>query len=92
MTVDSVQELIDVELIPAFRCKGVKFSSAGREDADVKMLGTGRPWYIELIDPKKVDMSASEVRELETLINEKAEGRVFVRDLQITSRFVTSCC
>jgi tRNA pseudouridine synthase 10 len=88
MTVDSVQELIDVVLIPAFGCKGVKFSSAGREDADVKMLGTGRPFYFEILDPKKVDMSAEDVMGLEKMINEGAKERLFVRDLQITTRFV----
>jgi tRNA pseudouridine synthase 10 len=29
-----------------------KFCSAGREDTDVRMLGTGRPFYFELINPK----------------------------------------
>lgn len=29
-----------------------KFVSAGREDADVRMLGAGRPFYIELINPR----------------------------------------
>ena len=87
MTKDSVQELIDVVLIPAFGCKGVKFSSAGREDADVKMLGTGRPFYFEILDPKKVDMQEVDVRAIERLVNEGAKDRVFIRDLQITTRF-----
>jgi tRNA pseudouridine synthase 10 len=90
MTKDSVQELIDVVLIPGFRAKGVKFSSAGREDADVKMLGTGRPFYFEILDPKKLDFNADGIRALEIEVNKGAEGRVFIRDLQITNRFVPS--
>lgn len=30
------------------------FHSAGREDVDVRMLGTGRPFIIELLDPRPV--------------------------------------
>ena len=31
-----------------------KFSSGGREDIDVRMLGSGRPFVIEIISPKRI--------------------------------------
>ena len=36
------------------RSKAHKFSSAGREDADVLMLGKGRPFYMELLNPRHI--------------------------------------
>lgn len=30
----------------------MKFHSGGREDIDVRMLGNGRPFLIELINPE----------------------------------------
>lgn len=34
-----------------------KFIPAGREDANVRMLGTGRPMVVELIDPRILRLS-----------------------------------
>jgi len=52
---------------------------AGREDIDALMLGSGRPFIIEIKTPKKRFFNWSEIT---TLINEKAEGNVEVQDLQ----------
>lgn len=46
ITEDSVEELIGDFMPAVFGNTAHKFSSAGREDADVLMLGTGRPFYI----------------------------------------------
>ncbi len=35
------------------KAREYKFSSGGREDVDVRMLGNGRPFVIEFCDPKK---------------------------------------
>ena len=48
----SVQELIEGPLLRAFRASRAKFSSAGREDVDVRMLGDGRPFVLELLDSR----------------------------------------
>lgn len=29
-----------------------RFASSGREDVDVRMLGTGRPFVIEFVNPR----------------------------------------
>ena len=44
----SVQEMLCDHVVAAFKCGQHKFHSAGREDMDVRMLGTGRPFVIEL--------------------------------------------
>eukprot|EP00043_Microstomoeca_roanoka_P007423 m.71513 g.71513 ORF g.71513 m.71513 type:complete len:494 (-) comp13822_c0_seq1:134-1615(-) len=49
----SVQELLADPLLSIVQPDEVKFSSAGREDCDVRMLGTGRPFVLEFVNPRK---------------------------------------
>jgi tRNA pseudouridine synthase 10 len=85
---DSVEELIGSVTDSHFRNDKHMFSSAGREDADVLMLGRGRPFYIELVNPKRSFMTQEEVTKMQEEINEKSKGKIVVRDLQIVSRWV----
>lgn len=45
----SVEECIGEIALPYFRGKGYKFHTAGREDVDVRMLGNGRPFILEIL-------------------------------------------
>ncbi|ETW05367.1 tRNA pseudouridine(54/55) synthase, variant 5 [Aphanomyces invadans] len=45
----SVEEAIGDIVLPHFHAKSYKFHTAGREDVDVRMLGNGRPFILELI-------------------------------------------
>lgn len=83
MTEDSMEELIAHFLTPAFRCSSYKFSSAGREDSDVLMLGDGRPFYFELVNPQTTVMDQKCVTELEEKINQNVDGKIRVYDLQL---------
>lgn len=49
----SVEEEIAYPLMRLFGAEAHKFISAGREDYDVRMLGNGRPFCVELINPIK---------------------------------------
>lgn len=49
MAEKSVEECIGTLVLPLFRGSGYKFHSAGREDVDVRMLGNGRPFIIEIL-------------------------------------------
>ena len=49
----SVEEIILEEISKTFRFDQAKFSSSGREDVDVRMLGTGRPFLFEIANPRK---------------------------------------
>lgn len=62
----------------------LKFSASGREDCDVRCLGKGRPFYTEILDPKKTIFTFDEFRELEVKINESS--LIKVRDLQSVER------
>ncbi|KAK9830622.1 hypothetical protein WJX81_006632 [Elliptochloris bilobata] len=44
----SVQEELERHLVPLLRADRAKFMCAGREDLDVRMLGDGRPFVLEL--------------------------------------------
>jgi tRNA pseudouridine synthase 10 len=48
----SVEELIAGPAKEVFRAEVSRFSSAGREDIDVRMLGGGRPFVLELENPR----------------------------------------
>jgi tRNA U54 and U55 pseudouridine synthase Pus10 len=49
-----VEELISEAITPAFRPERAVFSSGGREDMDVRMLGDGRPFVLEMVNPRIV--------------------------------------
>jgi tRNA pseudouridine synthase 10 len=72
---DSVEELIGRPVIGAFDAKGAVLHGAGREDIDARMVGTGRPFILEVVEPKKRSL---DLAELEAAINRTAEGRVSV--------------
>jgi tRNA pseudouridine synthase 10 len=72
---DSVEELIGRPVIEAFDAKNAVLHGAGREDIDARMVGTGRPFILEVVEPKKRSM---DLAALEAEINRTAEGRVSV--------------
>lgn len=85
MTESSVQELISEEIKKIFRPDEIKFSSAGREDVDVRMLGNGRPFILELINPRKENLSPEQMKILQSAVNNTSED-IHVRDLQMIER------
>lgn len=81
----SVEELICEPIISAFKPSDHRFSSSGREDVDVRMLGNGRPFIVELINPHCVMFSKQDMSLLQKKINSTSSD-VQVRDLQVVSR------
>uniref|UniRef100_A0A3P8Y9B4 tRNA pseudouridine synthase Pus10 n=1 Tax=Esox lucius TaxID=8010 RepID=A0A3P8Y9B4_ESOLU len=81
----SVEELIAAPLLSSFRAKGFNFSSSGREDVDVRTLGNGRPFALELLNPHRARFNKAEIRQLQETINQSSD-KIRVRDLQIVSR------
>ena len=63
---------------------------SGREDIDVRMLGSGRPFLLQLNDPRRVPQTQAEVAALEAAINAatglNAEGDVKVTCLRLSDR------
>lgn len=77
----SVEEKICDLLTAKVRCDDHKFASAGREDVDVRMLGSGRPFLVELINPRITRLKESFFAELQREINSSCSD-VAIRDLQ----------
>lgn len=69
-------------------CTDSRFSSSGREDVDVRTLGTGRPFAVELINPRISNVSFHDIRNVENKINEDGKNLISIRHLQIVDRFV----
>ncbi|XP_029424863.1 putative tRNA pseudouridine synthase Pus10 isoform X4 [Nannospalax galili] len=81
----SVEELISGHLLGVFKADGFNFSSSGREDVDVRTLGNGRPFAVELVNPHRVHFTSQEIQELQQKIN-KSSDKIQVRDLQLVTR------
>lgn len=77
----SVQEVIGNVVFPHYKGDSYKFHAAGREDIDVRMLGPGRPFIVEISNARIIPPS-SEMAKLETEINSLKEGWVKVRELR----------
>lgn len=80
---ESVEELISEHILKATKGYEAKFHGAGREDIDVLMLGSGRPFVLEIKEPKirKIDLKS-----LEEEINKSNEGKTSYHDLKFTHR------
>jgi tRNA pseudouridine synthase 10 len=79
----SVEELISKPAIETFKAEGAKLHAAGREDIDVRTLGNGRPFVLELKRPK---VRTVDLKDLQESINQRARGLIEVIDLRYTDR------
>lgn len=83
----SVEELIAWPVSEAMAASEVTFHTAGREGTDVLMLGTGRPFVLEIKEPRRRGTAAAE---LAAAVNEAADGAVTVDDVTpVTSTMVS---
>ncbi|MBC7085576.1 MAG: tRNA pseudouridine(54/55) synthase Pus10 [Methanomethylovorans sp.] len=80
---ESVDELIKKDVITATAADDTAFHGAGREDIDALMLGNGRPFVVEAINPR---IRSIDLEQLQKAINTHASGKVEVHDLQIVSK------
>ncbi|KAL4579039.1 hypothetical protein LXL04_015174 [Taraxacum kok-saghyz] len=78
----SVEELIGGNILPMCNGDGYKFHAAGREDIDVRMLGSGRPFLLEIQNACHVPSEAS-IKEMEMKINSMESNLVRVRHLKV---------
>jgi tRNA pseudouridine synthase 10 len=83
LTRDSVQELIGWVVGASFKTRKNKFHGAGREDVDVRMLGRGRPFVMEIVNPKILDVDLAVV---EAEINRRNAGRLEIEGLHWTEK------
>ena len=79
----SVEEIIAEKAIEAARGEDESFHGCGREDVDALMLGNGRPFVLEIKNPK---IRSLNLKKLEDIINTHAEGKVEVRELRFSDK------
>jgi len=79
----SIEELISFEFIKESNAEGSKFHGAGREDIDVKMLGEGRPFIIELKNPKKRTLNLNRIQKIVNKINKR---KVKISELRYSTK------
>ncbi|KAF9579788.1 putative tRNA pseudouridine synthase Pus10, partial [Lunasporangiospora selenospora] len=77
----SVSGIVCEPIKKAFRADDFKFVTAGREDANVRMLGNGRPFYMELINPRIPELSVETIQQVETEINAIMPEKVQIQKL-----------
>jgi tRNA pseudouridine synthase 10 len=80
---DSVEELIGRPVITLFSAQGAVLHGAGREDIDARMIGTGRPFVLEVVAPKRRSV---DLKILEEEINRSAAGRIAVELVRWSGR------
>lgn len=82
--VSSLEEELTKVVLPYFgsACES-KFNSGGREDIDVRMLGSGRPFILEITNASRIKCSTEKCRELEEEIFKSSDGAVSARDLKL---------
>ena len=80
---ESVEEIIGKPSLEATQGAETSFHASGREDIDARMLGSGRPFVIEIAKPKKrvLDLVA-----LQAAVNNYGKGKVEVSDMKVASK------
>ena len=80
---ETVEYFLSDVLLPLTLGEGTRMHAAGREDVDARMLGSGRPFVIEIIRPRRRFLDWEWVREE---INRHARGKVEILCLLPSNR------
>lgn len=90
MKEDSLQEIIVREIAPYFeidsndQSEKTTFMASGREDIDVRCLGKGRPFVVEINNARKSSLPKNVAADIEQRIDQSK--MVSVRHLQLVKR------
>jgi hypothetical protein len=81
----SLEEEITRTLLPFFKCRAAhKFHSSGREDIDVRMLGHGRLFFVELAEVRRLPRDPAVYTRMEQAVNFGSE-LVSINSLALSS-------
>lgn len=80
---ESVEELIRNSLLELFQASDMILHGCGREDIDARMLGSGRPFVLEIREPHRrfIELAA-----LAATVNAENTGKIEVTDLQFVQK------
>lgn len=80
---ESVEELIETEVMRLAKADKGTLHGGGREDIDALMLGTGRPFVFEVVSPH---IRSLNLNNLEERINIHTQDKIEVQNLRWSSR------
>jgi len=80
---ESVEELISEPILKATGGTKTSFHASGREDVDARMLGKGRPFVLEIAQPKRRFL---DLKQIEEAVNTHAKGKVEVSRLRFVDK------
>jgi tRNA pseudouridine synthase 10 len=80
---ESVEELVSKPCLEAAEGEKTAFHASGREDIDARMLGSGRPFVVEVSKPRRRFL---DLRKLKEVINVAAKDKVEVSNLRFTNK------
>ncbi len=78
----SIEQVVRPHVVEAMEGEEGTFHGAGREDVDARMLGDGRPFVLEVKQPRR---RTPDVDDLEERINDAAAGAVEVEGLRLAT-------
>lgn len=86
---NSVEDIMVDAVLPHFKVATtsdttVTFMSSGREDVDVRCLGRGRPFALEIVNAMRENLESSVFNDIEEKVRQS--GLISVRDLQMVQR------
>lgn len=79
----SIHELIDHEITPLFGGEGSKFHGSGREDIKTLCLGEGRPFILEIKNPKHRSLDLDEIVHK---INAKLHQFIHIKEVKYVTK------
>ncbi|KAI4498879.1 hypothetical protein M0802_006054 [Mischocyttarus mexicanus] len=82
----SVQDIICEPIAKAVKAESIKFQSSGREDVDVRNIHSGRPFAVELINPRITNISIELLSNLVTIINDSSTQVKVTTNLKLLTR------
>ena len=83
MYAESVEELIGGSILEEFGGVDTVLHGSGREDIDARMLGSGRPFVMEIKEPQLREL---DLKRLEHKVNDENKDKVEVLELQYVKR------
>jgi tRNA pseudouridine synthase 10 len=83
MYAESVEEIIGKPFLDATGGAKSSFHASGREDIDARMLGSGRPFVIEITRPKQRFL---DLKRLQEQVNAHGKGKVAVSGLRLADK------
>ncbi len=83
MYAESVEELIGGSILEEFCGVATVLHGSGREDIDARMLGSGRPFVMEIKESKLREL---DLKRLENKVNDENKDKVEVLELQYVKR------